>query len=72
MTEASKYIKVKDGSLAFRKDEFRSSHVRDVNMFTATPELVIFTDTWTTGRIIRYKTLEEAVDANKQIQEQLG
>lgn len=60
-----------DGRVAFPKSEYLGHECR-VCLMTGMPELIIWTKTWSGGRIHRYKTIDEAIQQSIGIAKQLN
>jgi len=64
------FITTSDGRIAFRLEDFRSMRVSTCG-FTGCHEVIIWTNVWTGGRIMRYDSFELARKIGQEINEQL-
>ena len=68
----SEFVKSKDGKITFLKSEFKAMKVNDRNPFWGfPPEVIVWTTTMSGGQIFKYSTYQGALEAAKEIQEQL-
>lgn len=68
----SDFVTTSDGRIAFKKSEFKLMTCGDPNAFGDGYEISIWTESYKSGRIVRFPSREERNKAALEITHQLG